>query len=135
MSEFLFDSLTRGLENVLDLRMRQHSLTATNLANADTPGFRARMLDFDHALSDAIGNGDHLALQTTDPAHIGSSPGSADAPIVELEPAPWAEDGNSVNLERETARLNANAIMIRGVLRGISRRLAILKYAASDGRR
>ena len=38
----LFDGMYNGLEQVLDLRNRQHSLTATNLANANTPGFRAR---------------------------------------------------------------------------------------------
>ena len=40
MSNTLFDGLHNGLGRVLDLRMQQHSLTAANLANADTPGTR-----------------------------------------------------------------------------------------------
>lgn len=135
MADFLFDPLTRGLETVLDLRIQQHSLTATNLANADTPGFRARVMDFDGALEAAMGRGEAVPMQRNNPQHLSGTHGSTEPPVVELEPAPWAEDGNSVQLERETARMNANAIMYRGVSRGLSRHLSILKFAASDGRR
>ncbi|MBN2801398.1 MAG: flagellar basal body rod protein FlgB [Deltaproteobacteria bacterium] len=135
MADFLFDPLTRGLETVLDLRVQQHSLTATNLANADTPGFKARVLDFDKALESAVGHQDGLSMRRSDPSHLSGASGMESAPVVELEPAPWSEDGNSVQLERETSRMNANAILYRGVSRGLSRRLALLKYAASDGRR
>ena len=50
----LFDGVYDGLEQVLDLRSRQHALTATNLANANTPGYRAKELDFDELLSDVM---------------------------------------------------------------------------------
>jgi flagellar basal body rod protein FlgB len=60
--------------------------------------------------------------------------GAADPEIVELEPTPWDDDGNSVLAERETARLQENALMFRAVSRGLSKRLAMLKFAASDGR-
>ncbi len=39
MNAFLFDRLHHGLGNVLDLRSAQHAITASNLANAETPGF------------------------------------------------------------------------------------------------
>ena len=50
----LFDPMLSGLVQVLDLRQQQHGLTATNLANADTPGFEAKVLDFDDALRQAV---------------------------------------------------------------------------------
>jgi len=134
MTAFLFDTLTNGLEQVLDLRIQQHGLTATNLANADTPGFRARIIDFEDVLSEVVGQPEELPMLRSDPLHL-SQASATDPEIIELEPTPWAEDGNSVQLERETARLNANALMYRGVSRGLSRRLAMLKYAASDGRK
>lgn len=135
MSSFLFDPLTKGLEQVLDLRVEQHALTASNLANADTPGFKARVIDFEEVLADAVGQGDGLKMARTSEGHLDAAGSVTQPEILELEPSPWSEDGNSVLLERETARLNANSLMYRGLTRGLSKRLALLKYAASDGKR
>ena len=54
MNDFLFDRLHSGLGTVLDLRQAQHSLSATNLANADTPGFKAKVIPFHDVLANAI---------------------------------------------------------------------------------
>ncbi len=135
MSSFLFDPLTMGLEQVLDLRVQQHALTASNLANADTPGFRARVIDFDGVLAEAVGQGGGLQMARGAEGHLSKAGSTADPEIIELDPSPWSENGNSVLLERETARLNANSLMYRGLTRGLSKRLALLKYAASDGKR
>lgn len=134
MSTLTIDPLIAGLHNVLDLRMAQHALTASNLANADTPGFRAREIDFEHALTEALEGSSRI--QRTDPRHVGEG-GGADpdsAPIVEIEPAPWAVDGNSVLPERETARMSTNALMYEAVSRGLTQKLALLRFAVSDGR-
>lgn len=133
MSGFLFDSALSGLQQVLDLRSQQHALTASNLANADTPGFKAKHLDFEHALGDAMDRGDRLSMQRTSAMHLDA--GSAlDPHVVELEPTPWSANGNSVLPEREMARLQENSLMYRAVSTGMSKKLALLKYAASDGR-
>ena len=133
MSSLLFDASLNGHQTVLDLRSQQHAMTATNLANADTPNFKAKHLDFENALADAFEGGDRLAMQRTHEAHL--SPGGAHDPaVIEIETTPWDEDGNSVLAERETARLQENALMYRAVSTGMSKRLALLKYAASDGR-
>lgn len=133
MAPRLFDDLTHSLTTVLDLRARQQSLSASNIANADTPGYKARHLDFEAALSDAF-DGGSLGLQRTEAGHI-AGVGGADAPeVVEVEPAPWSEDGNSVYAEREIQTMNANTLMYRAVGKGLSKKLALLKFAASDGR-
>jgi len=133
MSGVLFDQLTSGLRNVLDLRSQQHALTASNLANAETPGYRAKQIDFDRVLGDALGASNGLPLKRTDARHL-SAYSTLDPQIEHLEATPWSVDGNSVLPEREQARLQENSLMYRAVARGLSRRLAMLKYAASDGR-
>ena len=135
MAAKLFDPLYGGLQQVLDLRTRQHAMTATNLANADTPGFKAKYLDFQSALAEAVGTDEGLAMRATRPGHFGADPSAADAPLVEVEAPPWAVDGNSVFAEKETARLATNQLFYTGVSRGISKRFALLKFAASDGKR
>jgi flagellar basal-body rod protein FlgB len=128
------DPLISGLQTVLDLRIAQHSLTASNLANADTPGYRAKVVDFEHVLAEAV-TGEPSELRRTDPRHLGPGGASASAPpVVELDPPPWAIDGNSVLAERETARLQSNALMYEAVARGIDHKLDLLRYAVTDGK-
>lgn len=129
-----FDPLIDSLQTVLDLRMQQHALTASNLANADTPGYKAKVVDFSAALDHAMGQGG-LTLQRTDARHV-SAPGHdpAQPEVLELEPAPWAVDGNSVLPERETARMQANALMYNALVQGLDHKLNLLRFVVSDGR-
>lgn len=135
MSAFLFDRLHAGLGHVLDLRQSQHGLTASNLANADTPGFRAKYIPFDRVLAAAVDRGDDVALRRTHASHVPAPGGDPSRPPVnEIEAPPWALDGNSVSPEREAVRLTENAMMYDAVSKGLSKRMAILRYASSDGR-
>ncbi len=74
------------------------SVIAENVANANTPGFRARAMQ---PFSDVL---DHtqLTLAATNPSHIGLTPADAQAAAV-TEDEPWevTESGNSVSLEQE----------------------------------
>ena len=133
MAGFLFDSLYGGLQQVLDLRQQQHALTSSNLANQNTPGYRARYIDFEHTLNDAIFGENPVAMRTTDARHMTSSD-VKNPKIEEDDPAPWALDGNSVRPEKEMARLNANNLLYQAVTKGITKRLALLKYAANNGK-
>ncbi|MCA9494744.1 MAG: flagellar basal body rod protein FlgB [Myxococcales bacterium] len=136
MSVPSFDPLIGGMRTVLDLRFAQHAVTASNLANADTPGFRASVVDFTHVLARAVGEeGPDLSMRRTDARHL--DPHGIDPhrpPLVELDPPPWSVDGNSVVPERETARMSANALMYDAVAQGLGRKLSLLELAVSDGR-
>ena len=136
MASVLFDGLHHGLGQVLDLRMSQHSLTAANLANADTPGFKAKFIPFDEVLGAAVNRGKNLQLKATHARHNAGLSANTKSPHVdEIEAAPWVADGNSVDAEREAVRLKENATMYGGVSRGLGKRLALLKFAASNGER
>ena len=134
MSDFLFDRLYTGLSNVLDLRTQQHSLSAGNLANAETPGYKARFIPFDEVLEDAVHVREPMAMNRTSAHHIDGGGSIANPEVEEIEAPPWAENGNSVFAEREMARLSTNSMLFGAVTRGVSTRLGILRYAASDGK-
>jgi flagellar basal-body rod protein FlgB len=134
MSAFLFDRLHNGLGRVLDLRYAQHGLTASNIANASTPGYRAKYIPFDRVLAQAVGRGDPTELNRTDPRHFmaaGTDPARPE--VQEIEPAPWQTDGNSVDPDKEVVRLTENSVMYDAVSTGLSRRIAMLRYAANNG--
>ena len=135
MNDFLFDRLHGGLGTVLDLRSAQHSLTASNLANADTPGFKAKYIPFDQVLAEAVDNSEQLNMRRTKAEHVAAPGGNpARADVEEIEAPPWAANGNSVIPERETVRMNENAIMYDAIARGLDVRMKMLSFAASNGR-
>jgi len=131
LSGFLADPIFSGLQQVLDLRHQQHALTASNLANADTPGFKAQVIDFSNVLDGVFST--TAPVRRTRAQHLGGA-GLSNVSVVEIEAPPWSVDGNSVVPERETARLRENSLMYSAVSTGLSRRLAMLKYAANDGK-
>lgn len=122
----LFDGMFTGLEGVLDLRRVQHTLTASNLANADTPGFRAKEIPFGELLGEVMEGA--VAGERPDAEQMAASE------LREIAPVEWALDGNSVNAEHEAVKLAENQLMYNALSGGISRRLALLRFAASDGR-
>ncbi len=128
---FHVDPMIPGLQAVLDLRLQQHALTASNLANANTPGYKAREIDFDRVLERAMRTPD--ALTRMEPKHVGGS-GAVAATVTEIEAPPWAIDGNSVVPERENARLQSNALLYQAVTEGLDHKLTLLRFAASNGR-
>ncbi len=117
----LFDGLHNGLERALDLRRTEHVMTAGNLANANTPGYRAKEIPFDEVLGQEIRG-----------AEEGRT--ASELSVRELEPAPWALDGNSVNPEMEAVKLTQNSVIYNALTTSISKRMSMLRYAASDGR-
>lgn len=134
MNDILFDRLHHGLGNVLTLRQKQHSLTAANLANVDTPNYKAKLIRFDEVLAEAVDDQD-FALKKTHSMHFSSlSGGVANPDIEEVDAPPWALDRNSVNLERELVRLKENSLMFKSVTKGLSKRLGMLRFSAGNGK-
>ncbi|MDP6933550.1 MAG: flagellar basal body protein, partial [Myxococcota bacterium] len=89
MKGLLFDHLHRGLGTVLDLRQKQHALTASNLANADTPGYRAKVIPFQRVLSEAVT--DSRSLKVSHNRHISGLDSDPDNPRIDhIEAPPWA---------------------------------------------
>jgi flagellar basal-body rod protein FlgB len=132
----LFSPTLDGLERVLDLRSRQHALVSTNIANANTPEFRARRIDFRAALDRLSAEG--LSADTGSSVKTPTGPvspgGDATMADVDLEaPVAWAQNGNSVHVEEEMVILSENNLLYNATAEIISRKLGGLLYAASDG--
>ena len=117
----LFTGLDSGIQQVLDLRREQHTLIASNLANVDTPGWTAKEIDFSGVLERIV----HAAEADSSAPEINA---------VSIEADAWSMDGNSVSAEREAAKLTENSVMYNAVATGLGRRLAMLRFAASDGK-
>jgi flagellar basal-body rod protein FlgB len=105
----------------LGLREQRTELLARNLANADTPGYRARDIDFRAALASAEGVAPAGSLQTTRPGHIGGAdaalaPGSTEAFLKYRTPLAPSLDGNTVDAQLEQAAFADNAVRYQATL-------------------
>ena len=105
----------------LDVRARRTELIANNLANADTPGYKARDIDFRQAMARAAGDAttSGVHLSTTQAGHIGGA-ASADAtgsPDLKFRtPLAPALDGNTVDTQLEQSAFAENAVRYQATL-------------------
>jgi len=121
----LFDSVDR-LEAAMTFHRERHSVLAGNVANVDTPGYRPLDLERTEPPEGAA------ALATTDPRHM--QPGGLEGTTLEFADADAAgADGNSVSVERELAKIDANRVRYQASAELTTRRLAIIRYCAGDG--
>ena len=132
MKGLLFDKMHHGMEKVMELRKKQHALTAANIANTDTPYYKAKYIRFDEILHEVMGTED-MPLKVNDRRHFTSINGDAIEPsIEEIEAPSWVLDGNSVQIEREMVRLRENSVMFNSVIRGMTQRIARLQIAMGN---
>ena len=119
----------------LNARAYRQELLASNIANADTPNFKARDIDFKGALEAALSGRatGSLGLARTSSRHLGSESsqafGGAARYRTEFQPN---VDGNTVNMDVERAAFAANAVQMEAMLTFIRGDLSTLQSAMSS---
>ena len=103
----------------LMLRSERQRLLASNIANADTPGYVARDMDFTAALREATGTANlgMPALRASLPGHSGVA---GEAHLRYATPSQSNLDGNSVDMDRERATFADNSLKYEATLRFIN---------------
>lgn len=132
----LFDKTTNALGSSINFRSLKQDVTASNIANAETPGYKAKKMDFEQALSRAVDIYGLGKMSVEHPDHFamnGNSISSVRADVYENPDITVTNDGNTVDLEREMAELAENTIMYKAAVELINKKLAGLAYAATEG--
>jgi len=95
----------------LEVRVQRAEIMANNLVNADTPGFKARDVDFRAMLGEQMDNGakQPLSMQRTDRQHIAMDKAS-DASLLYRTPTQPSVDGNTVDTQKELAEFTKNVL-------------------------
>jgi flagellar basal-body rod protein FlgB len=133
---FNLDSYLGIHKESLVLSSRRNTVIASNIANADTPGFKARDIDFQQALKQATGaNAPASTLRTTDARHINGSDGVGRASLKYRVPMQPSVDGNTVETEREQAEFSKNAIRYQASLNFINSSIRGMITALRGGQR
>ncbi len=124
----LLDNQMRFHHNALNIQAYRQQLLASNMANADTPHYKARDIDFNEAMQSAMGSRfGPLALATTNRSHIeGGARGLLDNIAKYRNEYQSAVDGNTVSMDVERAAFAENSVhyeasvtFINGLLRSM----------------
>ena len=118
----MLDRLTQSLDfqaQALTLRSERQRLIASNIANADTPGYVARDMDFASALREATGQQAVAGqMQSTARGHLQPLAGArAEANLRYATPSQTNLDRNTVDMDRERASFADNSVKYEATLR------------------
>jgi len=127
------DQQMATLRTAANLRTYRQELLAANIANADTPNFKARDIDFKSALAGALsGKTDAGALTKTSPQHMsGTEGGNAPygASLMYRTEYQAAVDGNTVNMDIERSAFAENSVQLEAAMTFIRQQFTQLQTA------
>ncbi|MCM2324208.1 MAG: flagellar basal body rod protein FlgB [Oligoflexia bacterium] len=134
MIESGFDPTIGALNTSMNLRLINQNVISSNIANADTPGYKAKAMEFEGALRDALGVGNQTPMLEADPRHKVHRDTDAVEPLIYEDPnGVESLDGNTVDRAEEMAKLVENQQLYDASAEMLKRKLGMLKYAISEG--
>lgn len=117
-----------GIEpKALAFREKRGEILATNLANADTPNFKAQDMDFKAVLKQSVASG--MSMERTHKAHIVPPKQVFGANVMYRNPNQVSLDGNTVETHVEQAKYAENAVQYEASLQFINNKFSGLMTA------
>ncbi len=113
----------RILEGLIRFTGLRHGVIASNIANTDTPQYKAKDLSFSDALGDAA-----LELRRTHLRHVSHNPAMSGSGAAVETGEPWA-DGNTVELDLEVGKMTENALLFQAGITMLSTKMRMLRAA------
>lgn len=114
------DAVSQVLASALDGVALRQQVTANNIANVDTPGFRASSVDFESQLNAAINDG---SFDSGTPVSVQATTTPTDTPV--------GANGNNVDLRKETMSAIQSQFQYQILTRAVSERFNLIKTAVS----
>jgi flagellar basal-body rod protein FlgB len=132
----LFSSTLDVLHKTLDLRQQRHTVLASNIANAETPGFIAKDVRFEEALRAAATPPQPPPLWQTHPEHLPhmhpTSIRNVQGTLVVTPSDDVGHDLNTVSIDQEMAQLATNTLHYNASTEILSRTFDQLKRTVSE---
>lgn len=132
----IFSNSTQQLleQSISASSMRQKTISQ-NIANVDTPNYKAKKTIFEHQLSDAI-NSQKLSAHRTDSRHFefGHTSRASARVVVDRNNTMFNHNGNNVDIEREMAEMAKNQIYYNALIERLNGRFNSVRTVIGGGR-
>jgi flagellar basal-body rod protein FlgB len=133
----IFSETISMLSKALDLRSRKHSVIVSNIANQDTPNYKAFDLMIEAEMNKTQGSRRKLSVDKTRSGHLSPRGSGSNGVTLKLAEPPRFSlrgDGNTVDLDRSMANLAENSLMYNAAARIIYKKFQGLKTAIQGGK-
>jgi len=138
MSE-LFGGSFKYLEKAMDFCSLRHNILSANIANAETPNYKAFDLTFKEQFRKVLyAPQREISLVRTNARHLSLYPQNISEikPVLFTAPQPIPSlDGNSVDIDYQMSQLSQNGLEYQILAQTLIKKFAELRYAINDGRR
>jgi flagellar basal-body rod protein FlgB len=116
------------------MRTQRHQVLASNIANADTPGYKARDFNFESAMQNVLAGraNSGVVLARTASGHIAGGAGAAHSAIQFRKETQSAVDGNTVDMDVERTQIAENALQYQILTQLISDKFKGVRSALSS---
>ncbi len=131
----LYSKTFQLLNSALEIRGKRHQTIVSNIANQETPGFKAVDVDFEASLKNAIPGASTISLTRTHSGHLsGSGTPSGNKIVTNPTQGTARLDGNTVDGQEEMAKLSENAMMFQATIDILAKKVRGLKNVIKEGR-
>lgn len=128
------DHTFQVLESSLNGSTARQNTIAHNMSNVNTPGFKQFLVNVEEQLANSESEFGLLPLKITSSKHIGNDANTAEFEIARDTSPALRADGNNVNLEEQMTAMVKNEVYFNAALNQINKKIAMKKYAISDGK-
>ena len=128
MNEISDSAVIAALRRQMTVAVARQVAAAGNLANVDTPGFKAREVTFDETLARQSGS-----LAAPKAGHIGTPAGASGISMREVD-GPARRDGNTVQLDHELLTMGKAAGDFAAAQTALAAKFRLVRYAINEGR-
>lgn len=130
------DKTMQALQAAMKFRQLKQEVHAANIANAETPNYKAQKLDFEEALARALDTDGQMNMATSDSKHFNVGNGGFN----NLEPEIYDDpngvvnpNGNTVDRDKELAEMAENKLLYDASVQLINKKFGLLKYTVGSG--
>lgn len=124
----LFSNTITTLENAINYSNQKQKVIAQNIANVDTPNYKAKTVTFKDSLSSAMN------ANVTNSKHMSFSASNASTTVVSKSGATYNNSGNSVDMDKEMTDLATNQIYYNALIDRISGKFSSLENVIRGGK-
>lgn len=124
-SGHVYDLLKRGL----DAASLRSKISANNIANINTKGYKRYTVSFEDSLKDNL---NQMEMKTTNSKHISDGSSFGEIKVEQDTSSSMREDGNNVDIDNEMANQAANTLMYNALIGQVNSRLAAERYIITN---